>query len=177
MFLALCCNKGCTDPPGKEPRRYLRPQDQGELGISRSAHDGKIHTSIHPRSEKFLSNNDLQEWGQKFPEAKIKKSIENTKLKRLATVEVCICPSILRRLNKAEPRCRTLQTRCGRSRSVSRKLDRTFLSRAGLPSRVGRFGVQVHAELLSFFCGSVLEIEIDCCLTLNLRPCAGCSAS
>ncbi|KAH7064734.1 hypothetical protein B0J12DRAFT_693159 [Macrophomina phaseolina] len=29
----------------------------------------------------------MTEWGQKFPEAKIKKSIENTKLKRLATVE------------------------------------------------------------------------------------------
>lgn len=30
----------------------------------------------------------MTEWGMKFPEAKIKKSIENTKLKRLATIEV-----------------------------------------------------------------------------------------
>lgn len=37
----------------------------------------------------------VQEWGAKFPEAKIKKSIENTKLKRLATVEVGIGSSTL----------------------------------------------------------------------------------
>lgn len=88
---ALRCDQSSADSPGEDARCHLRSEDSRKLRQPGLADDGKQL----PSTAMIFGLIAVQEWGAKFPEAKIKKSIENTKLKRLATVEVGIGSSTL----------------------------------------------------------------------------------